>query len=212
MTTDIVVGSIRDIAQKNEQSIAETFLGVNHVALVDTSGSMIASDSRDGKTRYDVACEELAHLQKTLPGEVAVISWSDSAIFCPSGVPTMLNSMTNMAAALKFAKVADLPGVTFYLISDGEPTCSEEKVLQLAKSYTAKINGIFVGPEDECGGRNFLIEVARVSGGTMTTADCADGLATSILLLSDGSEQKPWNTFLQNSTHGINKTNEGAPW
>ena len=51
----IVKGSLADITMASGQSLAETFVGVEVVVIVDTSGSMGTHDSRGGKTRYDVA-------------------------------------------------------------------------------------------------------------------------------------------------------------
>ena len=39
---NLVAGSLYDIAKKNNQSIAETFINCDVVILVDTSGSMSA--------------------------------------------------------------------------------------------------------------------------------------------------------------------------
>lgn len=96
MNTEIVPGSISALAQSSGKSIAELFTRAEVVAIVDTSGSMSNQDSRGGKSRYEVACEELAYLQKNRPGKVAVISFSDSAQFCPGGVPFYEGGGTNL--------------------------------------------------------------------------------------------------------------------
>lgn len=65
--TAIIQGSMSAIAQQSGKSIAETFINANAIIIVDTSGSMDQSDARNDKTRYQVACDELANLQKSLP-------------------------------------------------------------------------------------------------------------------------------------------------
>jgi hypothetical protein len=67
MTTAIVVGSVADVAAKSGMSIAEAFISVEAVAIVDVSGSMSSADSRGGQRRYDVACQELTKLQAAMP-------------------------------------------------------------------------------------------------------------------------------------------------
>jgi len=83
----IVKGSLTDIAAQHGHSLAQTFVNAEVVILIDTSGSMDTHDSRGGRKRYDVACEELAALQGNLPGKIAVLSFSDQTMFCPDGKP-----------------------------------------------------------------------------------------------------------------------------
>ena len=184
---DLVTGSLFDVAVRNQQSLAETFIGCDVVILVDTSGSMSATDSRDGQSRYDVACEELKALQSSLPGRIAVLSFSSDVMFCPNGVPLFLNGGTDMAKALKFAQMADVDGMRFILISDGEPD-SPSEALKIAKSYRNRIDTIYVGPETRPSGREFLQTLARESGGQTITADRAKELKSGIetLLLNAG--------------------------
>lgn len=185
-TQAIVPGSLSAIAAREGQSLAETFLNADAVILVDTSGSMMSGDSRGGRSRYNVALEELAHLQAHMPGKLAVIAFSDSTVFAPGGQPPLLGSGTNLAGALRFAKVADVPGMRFVVISDGQPD-DERAALAAASAYKAKIDTIFVGPEDDWrGGQAFLQRLAAASGGQHVTADRAVELAekTEQLLLS----------------------------
>jgi len=179
----IVKGSLADVAAQQHQSLAQTFVNAECVVIVDTSGSMSAQDSKNGQSRYDVACSELAQLQTSLPGKIAVLSFSSMTVFCPDGKPAFLGESTNLADALTFAKVADLPGMRMIVISDGEPD-QPEKCFAVAKTYKAKIDVIFVGPENLPAGRNFLAKLASISGGQVVTADRAQGLllATQKLL------------------------------
>jgi Mg-chelatase subunit ChlD len=183
----LVVGSIADVAQRSGTSLAETFIGCDAVVLVDVSGSMAAKDSRDNRSRYDVALEELASLQAHLPGKIAVVAFSDSVAFIPGGQPPFMGSGTNLAAALRFAKVADVPGMRFVVISDGSPD-DEQAALNVAKTYSNRIDTIYVGPESGYAmGREFLETLARASGGQSTTADRVQELAAKVETLLLGS-------------------------
>lgn len=179
---NIVKGSLADVAAANRQGLAQTFVNAEVVILVDTSGSMNTADSRGGRKRYDVAVEELAALQAQLPGKVAVLSFSGKVMFCPSGTPYYFGGGTDMAEALRFARMADVPGIRFILISDGEPD-SPTATLTVAKTFRAKIDTIFVGPETGSG-RDFLARLAAASGGQTVTAAHVIGLlgATQKLL------------------------------
>ena len=174
----IVTGSIADVAQRSGQSLAQTFVGAECVILIDTSGSMGSADSRGGRTRYEVACEELAALQKALPGKIAVLSFSTTVVFCPNGQPYNQVGSTDLAGALAFAKVADVPGIRFIVISDGEPD-NQANALREAKRYQNRIDVIYVGPESQPAGRDFLTKLAQASGGQQVTADRAAGMAES---------------------------------
>jgi len=176
--TQLIKGSLGAIAQQNNQSIAETFINADVIIIVDTSGSMCAEDSRGGKSRYDVACEELKNLQASLPGKLALLSFSDDVIFCPSGIPFNYEGGTDLAKALKFAKVADVTGIRFIVISDGEPQ-NEEGCISVAKTFRAKIDTIYVGPEGG-DGQAFLRKLAKASGGQGVTAAQVKELAANV--------------------------------
>ena len=172
----IIQGSLSQVAKQNNQSIAESFVNSSAIIIVDTSGSMHATDSRGGKSRYDVACAELKHLQGSLPGKLALLSFSDDVQFCPAGIPFDFGEGTDLAKALKFAKVADLAsGMRFIVISDGEPN-DESEALKVAKTYRNRIDTIFVGPEGGSG-QSFLNQLAKASGGQHVTADRVKELA-----------------------------------
>jgi hypothetical protein len=179
----IVKGSLTDIAASNGHSLAQTFVNAEVVVIVDTSGSINTHDSRGGRQRYDVACEELAALQNGLPGKIAVLSFSDNTLFCPDGKPFKQGGSTDLAAALKFAHVADVPDMRFIVISDGEPN-DAKAALKEAAQYRNRIDVIYVGPEMMPAGRDFLAKLAAASGGQVVTADRAQNLleATQKLL------------------------------
>lgn len=176
MGSQIVKGSIGQLARESGKSIAQTFVNADMVVLVDTSGSMGTHDAPGGVSRYEAACRELASLQASLPGKVAVLSFSDTVQFCPTGTPTNLGGRTSLAGALEFAKIADVPGMRFIVISDGEPD-SESEALAVARTYKNRIDAIYVGSELSGRGRAFLSELTRLSGGVSVTPG-ATGLNT----------------------------------
>ena len=187
MQNAIAVGSLADVSARSNQGLAESFLSCDAVILVDVSGSMNAEDSRDGKSRYAVAMEDLAALQRHMPGKLAVICFSDTTLFAPGGQPPMLNGGTNLAGALKFARVADVPDMQFVVISDGVPDDKAQALAEAAK-YKAHIDTVFVGPESDYeGGRTFLAKLAAKSGGQAVTADRAQELATKTAALLLGA-------------------------
>lgn len=185
LSTTIIPGSLAQVAKTSGKSLAETFVNADVITIVDTSGSMNEHDSRGGRTRYEIACEELANLQGSLSGKIAVLAFSHDTIFCPNGAPQFLGGGTNLAGALRFAKMADVPGIRFIVISDGQPD-NEEQALAAAKTYKNRIDVIFVGPETNPTGREFLRKLAQASGGIAVTADRAKELAevTQRLLLT----------------------------
>jgi len=179
MNNQIIAGSLGAIAQQNGTSIAESFVNADAIILIDTSGSMHAHDSRGGKSRYEVACEELKTLQASLPGKLALLSFSDDVLFCPNGIPFDFGLMTDLARALKFAKMGDLAsGMRFIVISDGEPN-DEEETLAVAKTYRNKIDTVYIGPEGG-DGQKFLKRLAKASHGQTVTADRVKELAANV--------------------------------
>lgn len=171
----LVKGSIGQLARESGKSIAETFIGADVVVLVDTSGSMGTCDAVGKQSRYDAACRELASLQANLPGKLAVLSFSDVVIFCPNGQPINLHSSTNLAGALRFAKVADVADMRFIVVSDGEPD-DASAALTVARTYTNRIDVIYIGSELSKYGQDFLNELARASGGVSIAPGKAAGL------------------------------------
>lgn len=179
--TDLITytGSVLDVANKSGKSIAETFLSCDVITIIDTSGSMGAQDDGNALTRYERACHELEELQAHLQGRIAVISFSDQAMFCPGGKPLYLGGGTHMANALQFTKVADIPGVRFILISDGEPY-DEEETLKIAAGYKNKIDTIYIGAEESPTGRDFLTRLSHLTGGRSVNIYKAKELSAGI--------------------------------
>jgi hypothetical protein len=159
----IVVGSLRSIANKQHITVADAFVDADVVILVDTSASMYATDFGE-KSRYTRSCEELAKLQASIPGRIAVFSFSDGIYFNPDGYPDMLGMNTDLTKALEFVKPADVPGMRFIVISDGEPD-EGDAALRVARTYKNKIDVIFIGGEGASGQR-YLRLLAEASGGS----------------------------------------------
>jgi hypothetical protein len=170
--TQLVYGSLQDIAQRSNKSVAETFLSVDALVMVDTSGSMDMHDCLNGRSRYDLACEQLVRLQRDLPGKVGVISWNSDARFCPGGIPTTPCGGTDLVGVLKFVKPADGTGIKLILISDGEPD-NETEALRLAGQFKSKIQTIYIGPESGYG-REFLRKLAMATGGVSVSQSVKD--------------------------------------
>ena len=179
---EIVKGSIADLAQRNNQSLAETFLSCDCVVLIDVSGSMSSYDNYD-KSRYERACESLRNLQNSLEGKIAVVRFSHDVAFEPAGVPAFTGGGTDLKKGLQFIKAADVPGIRFIVISDGTPD-NPQQALSIAKTFKNKIDVIFVGNELDSGAIAFMNDLARVSGGKQVTADCAKINETAKFLLN----------------------------
>jgi hypothetical protein len=183
--TAIVTGSISALAQRDNISLAESFLSVDVVILADVSGSMEQHDSRGGKTRYEVMTEELSNLQKSLPGKIGVVSFDHEPRFCPGGVALFTGGGTDLRKALEFVKVADVLDMKFILISDGSPD-DPAAALRVAKTFKNKIDVIFVGNEQDGSCRAFMDKLAAATGCHAVTADRAKELGASVQLLLKG--------------------------
>jgi len=168
MSNEITYGSLGYLEQ-NGRSIAETFaMDVAAIVMIDTSGSMAATDCQNGQMRHTVACNELRKLQREIPGKIAIIEWSSSHAFCPGGVPgPPIGWTTDMAGVLAFVHRADDTGIKLILISDGHPDC-EQSALNQARLFRSKIDTVFIGPENDPGA-DFLRRLAALTGGVAKT-------------------------------------------
>lgn len=184
----IVVGSLSDVAERTVTgALAESFVGAKCVAIIDLSGSMELPDGKDNLPRYQVAFNELAKLQADMPGEVAVIGFADSTMFFPGGKPVMglCGFSTNLARALDFARLADVEGIRFVLVSDGQPN-DELDALEAACKFQNRIDVIHIG-SGRGSGVEFLEKLSKMSGGQLVARDHFAGLAESAQnLLAEG--------------------------
>jgi len=194
-TGNALVGSQADMAQRNQTSLAETWMNVDMVTLCDTSGSMDMSDKLGGDTRYERLLVELEKLMKRFEGKVAVFSFSGLCEWCPSGIPTPYFGNTDMLNALKhiYHQGVDDLGVKIALLSDGSPDYGQEtEILGLAKLFKTKIDTIYIGPED-ADAIKFMRQLANASGGSSeTNLNLQENLLSETLgqkLLGTGSIQ-----------------------
>lgn len=169
-------GSILQYAEEQGIEMADVFAqNVSVIVIVDTSSSMVTRDARGGKmSRLQAATEELAALQGRYPGQVALIAFNDEVIACPSGILPQAAGTTDVASALQFAREFDVPGMTFVLISDGEPNNSVSAIEQ-ASMFNTPIHTIYVGGDDH--GQRFLAQIANATHGATSIAELTEGLA-----------------------------------
>lgn len=181
MMNALIPGSLSAIAKRSGQSLAESFLNVDVLIIVDCSGSMSRHDAPGGRERYEVACEELRRLQADMPGKIGIVAFSNDVQFCPSGHPVASFANTDMAKALRFTKPADDTGIKFILISDGNPD-SEYETLAVARTFRTHIDTIYIGPEGDTG-QDFLRRLAQATGGRIVKSDKIAMLEKSVKFL-----------------------------
>ena len=181
---EITKGSISDLMQREDVSLAESFMSCDCVVLFDVSGSMNSYDGgiADG-SRFDRGLKELKEVQASMPGRFAIIQFADKVDFMPGGVPSIGISGvgTDLTAALKYAKVADeIPDMRFIVISDGEPD-NRLTAKAVAAQYQNRIDTIYIG-EETGSGRSFLTELAEASGGSALSS-AAENIKQDIVYL-----------------------------
>ena len=183
MTNQLITGSLSQVATQNNQSLAETFLSCDVLLIVDMSSSMNTIDAKGGRSRYDVAEEDVIRLQGKFQGKVALIVFSSKVQFCPTGIPIRLGGGTELAKALEYVQVADDCGIKLIIISDGEPFDPDE-CLRIAKMFKSKIDTVFIGNESDLyGGRAFLTKLAAFTGGQSLKSDTPGLLAENVEML-----------------------------
>lgn len=189
MKREITKGSLADMMQSENISLAESFLSCECVVLFDVSLSM---NNMDGKyiSRFDRGVRELKSIQEEMPGKYAIVQFADRVDFMAGGVPMfgMSGSGTDLTAALKFVYAADeIPGMRFVVISDGEPN-NEISVLKTASRFQNKIDTIFIGEENNrlsAHAKEFMLKLAQISGGDAVTTAAENIGKTVTHLLSE---------------------------
>lgn len=183
MSNQIIIGSQQDIANKQNISLAQSFLSAKIIILFDNSGSMHANDAPGNRTRLAVAEEHLTIIQGKYPGQVALICFACEVEYAPSGKPISVGGSTDLAAGLRFIQMADDCGMKIVIVSDGEPN-SKDDALYVASQFKSKFDVIYVGSENDYrGGRQFLEQLASVTGGQFFQGDEPGMLAESIEIL-----------------------------
>jgi hypothetical protein len=164
MSTEIIFGSVADLARTNNYSIAEAFaFNVKALLVIDVSASMAMRDCQNGHSRYAMAVKELERLQRSRPGKVGIVEFSTIIMFAAGGIPSPPQSSTNLTGALEFIHPADDCGIEFWIISDGEPD-NPDSALDFARKFKTKINTIYIGPEGGAGAE-FLRRLSALTGG-----------------------------------------------
>lgn len=160
----LVEGSIKDVATSRGARIEEVIMDASLLVVMDQSGSMWAGDARGGRSRYDVADEELEKLQRDHPGQIVLVCFSDNYTVCLDGIPNRSGGGTNMARVLDYLYSEGIDGLLdIVVVSDGEPD-DEDDTLRAAQQFSQPIHTIFIGPENGSGQR-FMKELARRTGG-----------------------------------------------
>jgi hypothetical protein len=181
-TTELTVkGSIAESQRRKGLSFSEAFVTVDSIILVDVSGSMSTNDvnAEDGiQSRFHEANRQLKKLQAKMPGKLAVVEFSDDAVFCPDGQLTGVKGGTDLLGALRFVSPAAGTGIKFVIVSDGLPD-DEFSTLTYATQMREKLNCIHVGSDRR--GKEFMERLASVSGG--------QALESEVQLLSDNIQK-----------------------
>lgn len=165
----IVKGSTTQVAQAQGMSLAQAFVSVDVMVVIDLSGSMDMQDAPSGGgiiSRRSAAREQLEKLQYDHAGRIGLIAFADRAEYLPGGNidGVDVGGGTDMLEGLRMAMPASNAGIPLVVISDGEPNWGlEEDCLALAGLMQSPLHCIYVGPE---GGRGFafLQRLARAAG------------------------------------------------
>jgi hypothetical protein len=173
MSQAIVTGSLRDIEHASGRAISESFLSVAAIICLDISASMSERDcGQYGESRYAVAIKQLERLQHKLSGKIGIVQWNHEAKFQAGGLPDQPYGSTNVRGCLEYIKPADGTGIKLILISDGEPNVGEDG-LDIARTFTSKIDTVYVGPEGGDGAR-YLRELSRLTGGVSASQNVSE--------------------------------------
>jgi len=177
MTNKIVKGSTTQVAHAEGMSLAQAFVTVDLMVVIDLSGSMHTRDAPSGGgiiSRRSAAREQLEKLQYDHAGRIGVIGFADQAEYLPSGNVDDVNvgGGTNMMSGLQMAVAASDAGIPLVVISDGEPNWGQEDdCIALARLLQSPLHCIYVGPEGGLGFA-FLRQLAAAAGnqGTAKTS------------------------------------------
>ena len=186
----LITGSLSQVAEQNNQSLAETFMSCDVLLIADMSSSMDVKDAKGKRSRYDVAEDDIVRLQGKYSGKVGLICFGDEnspVMLCPTGKPNRIGGGTDLVKALNYIKIADDTGIQFIIISDGLPNAPYE-ALEIAKTFISKIDCVYVGDErDVYGGRAFLNDLAAATGGQSLKSNTPGLLQSSVEKLMIGA-------------------------
>jgi len=180
MTNEIVKGSVLDIANQSNKSLAEVMSQVDYFILCDVSGSMM--DLVGNQTKYQWLLDALAELQKILPGKCAVWGFSDTLKLHKNGLPEFQRGSTRLYYALD--NLLEWNGLIdkLFIISDGYPD-SPFMALEVAKNFTdTTIEGIYIGADDE---RGYHFMQQLTNGRCFNNETLTDVTEKTVLLLTE---------------------------
>lgn len=177
-------GSMLDYAEKNNISLAQSFLSVDLIVVLDNSASMTSRDAPNGMTRKGYAKKQLEYIQATNPGKIGLVCFATDVKFSPGGVVLEnVGGATNMADALKFVHIADDCDIKLLLISDGEPN-SKKLTLEVVRKFKTSIDCLYCGNKNDYnGGRKFLQELSQLTGGHFFVSEHPGMIESSITKL-----------------------------
>lgn len=184
--SNLVKGSITDVTRQSEHGLARVMMDIDHIVIVDVSGSMGAF--KDSETLYKIACNELRKIQANNPGKYLIIQFSTEVGPALNGEPEYLGQGTNLAAALTYIRRFDNTGVTITIITDGLPD-DASAALNAAALFITKINAIYVGLDDSSA-IMFLQELTRKTGGKYAQGTVED-IETNVKMLTAGPVSGP---------------------
>lgn len=167
-TSLIATGSVIDHAHKLNSDLATSFLDVELILLCDRSGSMAGRDAQS-KARYQVEDEIVKDLQRRHEGKILLASFSDYATIHVNGILPEPSGGTKMLDGLKKILPYCVGDMRVILISDGEPSDNEEKIVQYGVlHFMNRLDTMFAGPRGSSG-EAFLKHLARMCNGTTQT-------------------------------------------
>lgn len=150
--TMIATGSVVDHAKRMNSDLATSFLDVQLILLCDRSGSMLDKDARSlefgskQKARYEIEDELVAQLQLKHQGKILLASFASYALIHPDGLLPAPSGSTFMLDGLKKILPYTVGDIRVILLSDGEPSDSENQIVSFAMShYMDKLDTMFCG-------------------------------------------------------------------
>ena len=183
----VIKGSIQDVADTRNISISQATMNATRLIALDVSGSMEEPINGTGKRKIDAAYDALVELQtEETPGNSLVYGFSSDVQFAATGFPVFDYGATAMYKMLEKMYEYDDTGMSFVLISDGQPTdASPLKILSLAMEFVTPIQTVFIGTEEDIEGVRLMRRISETTGGKHIKSDVKQ-LKQSIKLLTSG--------------------------
>lgn len=175
----------------SKKSNVDQFLGASEevMLLLDTSGSMGSPiNMAEPKTRIEGLREAVVEVKQS--GSCPMIAFGGGFgqdVRFVDDVPNPAGG-TPMHAAIDLAKTYGATRIV--IISDGMPD-SRPAALESAKNFGGRIDVVFIGTESDYeNGRQFLEELAKMSGGKTSLADFKQLAGKVVALLAGDTEEE----------------------